>query len=54
MSDYLTVITDFLNECYKIRDSFTSDVDVHQESLEIAGILSQIKLYIVNRFSRDS
>ncbi len=51
---YLQVINDFLEECYELRNGFTPDLDIQQESLDVSNIIERIKEFISNRFGSSS
>jgi len=53
-NNFLKGINDFLEKCYELKNSFTSDLEIQQESLKILKILSQIKIFISNSFGRNS
>lgn len=50
----LVIVNKLLEECYQLKDNFQPDTELQQESLEIRKIVSKIKLFISNRFGRDS
>lgn len=51
---YLQAINDFLEECYELRNGFTPDLDIQQESLDVSNIFERIKEFISNRFGSSS